>query len=285
MNRHTIVALGIAVGLHLPLGLILLIPWHTLAPEHGTAAQRSPLARIRLEEVPSHVPTVPSEPRESRRPETDLLPVDYRPRLGNAPLLHPVAAPELSPVPGSAGAGQSQESTNGSAQGLARVGPGVRRVVYVLDRSVSMALNGYLDLARREIGDGLRRLPRDAEFQVVLYQRHAVALLGPLPARLHPAESATITRAVRALDAVTAEGPTRHRSGMELALSLRPEVIVLLTDEDDLQPEDERAILRLNRGSALQVVELKRGPLREGAFARLARATGGSHRRIASSGE
>ncbi|MFQ3650294.1 MAG: hypothetical protein SNJ75_08180 [Gemmataceae bacterium] len=220
-------------------------------------------------------PVAPTDPRLPRR-EDELLPVDYRPRLRQAPLCHPAESLALAPAPG---------PSNGfpkmvGVQGLARVALTAKRVVFVLDRSISMALHGYLDVARRELADGLRHLPPESHFQVILYQRFAVPLLGPLPARLHTANPTTIDRAVTALQAVTAEGPTHHLAGLEMALVFQPDAVVWLTDEDDLQPADELAILKRNRGATLHIVELRRGPRSQGAFARLARATGGSHRRF-----
>jgi hypothetical protein len=286
MKRSSFSALGLALVLHAPLLVGFLLAPGLLPPSgKGQAPTSGPACSLRLEAVPSAPVFAPRV--DSPRDEGELLPVHYQPRLRKAPVLQPVPeVPPLSPLPGPGPtAGPSAGGASSGVRGLARVAPRVKRVVFVLDRSVSMALHGYLDSARAEIADALRRLSPETQFQVVLYQRHASVLLGPLPSRLHPAEPATVERAVRALETVTAEGPTVHRAGMELALSLAPEAVVLLTDEDDLTADDERALVRLNRGAALHVIELRRGPLREGAFTRLARATGGSHRRIASSGE
>jgi len=274
MKPSFVIALLVAVVLHLPLGLLLLLAWQILPPGSAETPTRFALATVRLEEVTPAAPLAAAEPWPRR--DEELLPVEYQPRLGPAPRLQPVELPKLAAIPGAA-------HTTGKptgALGLARVSVKAKRVVFVLDRSISMALHDYLHLARRELVDALLQLPPQAHFQVILYQRFAMPLLGPLPARLHPAEPATIDRAIAALQTVQAEGPTHHLSGLEMALALHPDTVILLTDEDDLQPDEERTILQRNRSAALHVIELRRGPLREGAFARLARASGGSHRRL-----
>jgi hypothetical protein len=166
------------------------------------------------------------------------------------------------------------------ATGLFRPITPAKRVVFVLDRSVSMGLQGMLGHARRELADALQHLSADAWFQIIVYHQSARPLVGPLPGSLQRAESTNIERALVALDEVTAQGGTNHLAGMQAALAMQPEVVVLITDEDDLSEQEERAILRANRGARLEVIEMRRGERREGAFSRLARATGGSHRRF-----
>ena len=273
MKPSFVIALLVAVVVHLPLGLLLLLAWQILPAGSAGASAPMALAAIRLEEVPPAAPLAVPVPHHR---DEELLPVEYQPRLGPAPRLRPVELPEWTAVPGIA----PTTGKPSGAHGLARVDAKAKRIVFVLDRSISMALHDYLQLARRELVDALLHLPPQAHFQVILYQRFATPLLGPLPPRLHPADVPTIGRALAALQTVQAEGPTHHLSGLEMALALQPDAIVLLTDEDDLQPDEERTILQRNRSAALHVIELRRGPLREGAFARLARASGGTHRRL-----
>jgi hypothetical protein len=67
-------------------------------------------------------------------------------------------------------------------------------------------------------------------------------------------------------------------------LQLKPDVVFLLSDADDLAPDRVPALLRLNAGRAvLHVIELSRGrgDRPEGPLAQLARDTGGDYQRVA----
>ena len=52
-----------------------------------------------------------------------------------------------------------------------------RSVVYVIDRSVSMGMNGALEQVKRELLASLDRLPRDVRFQIIFYNRSAQPLI------------------------------------------------------------------------------------------------------------
>src|SRR5262245_2358261 len=51
-----------------------------------------------------------------------------------------------------------------------------KSVVYVIDRSATMNLDGRFDRARAQVVTSLKRLPPDARFQVIAYDRRAAAL-------------------------------------------------------------------------------------------------------------
>ncbi|GIW82344.1 MAG: hypothetical protein KatS3mg105_4151 [Gemmatales bacterium] len=123
-----------------------------------------------------------------------------------------------------------------------------RSVVYVLDRSVSMGLNGLLEVVKTELLHSLAELPSDARFQVIFYNRHARKLHFDKDDGLMPATKDNKRRAAEQLRALVAEGSTRHLEAIRQAIALRPEVIYFLTDADSLSPADVDAITQLNQG-------------------------------------
>jgi hypothetical protein len=155
-----------------------------------------------------------------------------------------------------------------------------RRVVYVIDRSMSMGLSDTLKLACREVVASLRNLPAGASFQVFPYNEYNEPLL---PGDLLPAEPATVGQAVRKLGELTASGSTHHARALRRALLLRPDVLFLVTDADDLTPADVQAVTRLNQGrTALHVVELsaRLDAPSDHPLALLAAGNGGTYRRV-----
>jgi hypothetical protein len=168
------------------------------------------------------------------------------------------------------------------------VPPAARRVVYLLDRSLSMGESGALDRARRELAASLGRLPPGARFQVIVYNRRADPLAGGGPDGLRPADAESVREAARWVAALPASGSTDHVPALLRGLALRPDVLYLLTDADDLSAADVRAVTARNLGrAAIHAVELSRrhaerpdGPLR-----RLAEANGGTYRRVPPAGE
>jgi hypothetical protein len=141
-------------------------------------------------------------------------------------------------------------------------------VAFVIDRSASMGLGGRLDRARREVAASLRRLPPAARFQVITYHKVAESVRVDGQYGLLPAAPAAVAAAGAALDGLTAEGGTDHLQALKMALTLRPDVVYFLTDEDDLTWDVVRAVTRLNGGRvcvhALCLVEPPAGetPLR-----------------------
>jgi hypothetical protein len=118
-------------------------------------------------------------------------------------------------------------------------------IVYVIDRSSSMGIDGRFDRAREQVIASLRQLPAEARFQVIAYDRTALTLrVGG--GGLASATPANVETAAAVLSAMAPEGATDHVRALRLALSLRPDVIYFLTDEDDLTAADVAEIRRLN---------------------------------------
>jgi hypothetical protein len=121
-----------------------------------------------------------------------------------------------------------------------------KSVVFVLDRSASMGIDGRLDRARRELAASLRRLPPTARFRVIAYNRTAESVIGS--AGMIPASPAAVEEAITAVNRLAAEGTSEHARALTKALSLQPDVIYFLTDEDDLEMRDVLAVGRINHG-------------------------------------
>ncbi|HEY1378353.1 MAG TPA: hypothetical protein VGF55_16260 [Gemmataceae bacterium] len=123
-------------------------------------------------------------------------------------------------------------------------------VVFVLDRSASMGLDGRLDRARRELAASLHRLPPSARFQVIAYNKAADPVAVPGYGGLLPATPDAVEAVIAAVNRLPAEGGSEHLKALSAALALGPDVIYFLTDEDDLEPRDVRTVTRLNRRRA-----------------------------------
>jgi hypothetical protein len=116
-------------------------------------------------------------------------------------------------------------------------------VVYVLDRSASMGPDGLLLRAANVVRASLAELGPDTRFQIVAYNSGATEL-APQPLA---ATAEAKDRADRWLASLCAEGGSNHRAGFRDAMSARPDQLFLLTDADDLEELDVRAIAALIR--------------------------------------
>jgi hypothetical protein len=156
-----------------------------------------------------------------------------------------------------------------------------QRIVFVIDRSTSMWANGGLEAAKRELLASLERLPADARFQVLFYN----GLIETLPGAERDGylEITELTRrnAVQMIEKVRPSGSTNHLAALRQALALKPDVIFLATDGEDLRLDQVRDLTDLNRGRAvihtLQWDHSKQG---SGLLNVLAEWNRGTHRRI-----
>jgi hypothetical protein len=121
-----------------------------------------------------------------------------------------------------------------------------KSVVFVLDRSASMGLDGRLDRARRELADSLRRLPPSARFQVITYNKVAEPIRIAGTAGLLPATPTMIEYVIAAVNRLPAEGGSEHLKALTEAVKSGPDVVYFLTDEDDLELRDVRTVTRIN---------------------------------------
>jgi hypothetical protein len=284
--RALAVPLALSGGVH---GLLLVALWLWPAPPERPA---SPALDTRVSlELCVLDPVAPAPGRPGERADGGEV-VSIEPVLRPVLMEAPLPAPEGEPWPGAAGpSGEGGPAAAGAPSGLPGGGlfplaASAASVVYVLDRSMSMGPDGALEVACRELLASLRRLPASARFQVIAYNLAAEPL--PINGRvdLVPAEPPVIEQAARALGDLDARGGTNHARALFRGLTLHPAVLYLITDADDLPPEDVQHLTRFNHDrpspTAIHAVELtrRRNPPPDGPLARLAHANGGTYRRV-----
>jgi hypothetical protein len=202
-----------------------------------------PVVTAAHSELPSAMPVQPAEHREPVpiAPTATSQSAPPQPAIVSQPSVvsHPAANAAGSPSP---------PLPAGAATAFFGVPAVGKSVMFVLDRSASMGLDGRLDRARRELAASLRRLPPTARFQVIAYNKAAdpVRLLGC--AGLLPATPNAVEAVIAAVERLPAEGGSEHAKALIAAIDLGPDVIYFLTDEDDLESRDVLAVTRHNRG-------------------------------------
>ncbi len=213
----------------------IVVPVHYEAPPPPApsvvvpAPPPAPVRQVGHQEYAAGSPTVPV-PAVS--PVTDV------PGRSTPGTVVPGSPPSVSPLPAGAAT---------AFFGVPAIG---KSVVFVLDRSASMGLDGRLDRARRELAASLRRLPPSARFEVIAYNKVAEPIRVRGMAGLLPATPDAIEAVIAAVDRLPAEGGSEHGKALKEALQLGPDVIYFLTDEDDLDLRDVQTVTRLNRGRA-----------------------------------
>lgn len=132
-------------------------------------------------------------------------------RPGTDPSVKQASAQAVSPIHGAMKPGQT--------------------VVYVIDCSGSMGEFGKLALARAALLATLRGQPEGVRFQVIAYNNSARVVSGAGTISATPANVAAAETSVLALEST---GRSNHAAAVRLAVQARPDVILLLTDADDL---------------------------------------------------
>jgi len=130
-------------------------------------------------------------------------------------------------------------------------------IVYVIDRSGSMAQNQKLRSAILLVQGSLEQLGPDVKFQIVSYDSQATVTRFGNQLGLVPANASTRQLAGKSLANLVGEGSSRHLEGLLLGLSLRPDVLILLTDAGDMTRADVARVKAANkRGTAIHAVLL-----------------------------
>jgi hypothetical protein len=158
-----------------------------------------------------------------------------------------------------------------------------KRVVYVIDRSLSMGLNGTFQQACKELLQSMVRLPADARFQVILYNRHAEPLHVNGGADFLAAETEFIDQASLLIRRTRPEGGTDHLQAIKAALRLHPDTIYLATDADDLNQETVDFVARCNKSkTVIHTIEVTRwlDSGRSALLRKLAEANGGTYHAV-----
>lgn len=115
-------------------------------------------------------------------------------------------------------------------------------VVYVLDCSGSMGAGGKFDAARAALLATLQQQPPTVRFQIIVYAREAAPLLASDGSALL-ANEANLRLAASKLAALAACGKSNHLPAISAALRFHPEVIVLLTDAEELTAATLKPVL------------------------------------------
>lgn len=249
---------GLSIGLHaLGLGLMLLIVFPFRA-----SSEESEMPRINAQII-GEVDAPPSNTRSSASAAAQAISDPSTPRFQPNPSAAPGSGGGLSGGDGGGGGtgigpyapARSGSDLNmigiGAGSGGAGIGlgpdgggsveffgtggavQGVRHVVYVVDRSGSMALNFQLVCAelRRSIG----ALRRSQKFHVVFFNT-GDPLENP-PQRLVPAIASFKEQFSQFLDTVTTTGGTKPERALKRALALQPDILYLLSDGINFDPE------------------------------------------------
>ncbi len=173
--------------------------------------------------------------------------------------------------------GSGGQPGKGDNPSFFRVPIAARRIVFALDRSLSMGLDGCFTRARAELVCCLDSLSGGTAFQVVLYNR-AADTIPEGGAQLLKVDSEVLRDVKQALAGIRPEGGTDHEKAFELALGFDPEVIFLVTDADDLTPAQLRHITSVNRNRVIiHTIDVSRRLKAAGMLAELASQNGGMH--------
>jgi hypothetical protein len=226
----------------------------------GKPAPPPIVVRVRPEAPPVQpvvVPTPPVSVRQAGHQEiAPARPVETAPVSAVPPVTDVPGSPIPAIPPGTAVPGSPAPVTDvpgsqlpaGAATAFFGVPAIGKSIVFVLDRSASMGLDGRLDRARRELADSLRRLPPSAQFQVIAYNTVAEPIRIRGTVGLLPATPTMVDAVIAAVNRLPAEGGSEHLRALTEAVKSGPDVVYFLTDEDDLELRDVRTVTRINHG-------------------------------------
>jgi von Willebrand factor type A domain len=243
-------AVAASVALHVALAAALVIALKSgrdakpSQPGIDTRADEV-VVRMSLDEpaITTQTPDVPPSPPKAEpvevtgglrpplaSPIAQLLPAEALALIRRTGPVGPIADPNVKPA--------------GTASAAARpihgaMTPG-QTVVYVLDGSGSMGEFGKFAAARAALVATLRRQPEGVRFQVIAYSGAARPLF---PGGCVPATPANVAAAEAKLLALEPAGRSNHAEAVRLAAGLRPDVILLLTDADDLSAAQFKSAL------------------------------------------
>jgi hypothetical protein len=183
-------------------------------------------------------PFAPSPPR-TLPPELIAMIRRPAPQPTGAPFANSPTAtdPNVKPAGGmtASAAGTVTHAMHGALK------PG-QTAVYVLDCSGSMGAAGKFEAARAALIATLRQQPPAVRFQVIVYAGSAVPLLASGKQGL-PATEANVRAAAEKLATLEPRGRSKHAEAVRAALAFRPDVVLILTDADDLAPAALKRLL------------------------------------------
>jgi hypothetical protein len=279
-SRQTIVAVSVSLALHAGLLLAGLLARQTIRTTGRAVEVDCRVAGgpgLFLDLRPGRQGKKAGQPAEDEAP--DLVPV----HIERSPLTASLPGSDSAPVIQRPAEGTARRQPAGGhpgggvAGGPAFYGAPVqgKRIVFVLDRSLSMGLDGAFRQARAELLGCLRALPEGTAVQVVLYNRAAEPLLSW---KLLPIDEGMIARIEAKLNDTCVEGETDHEKALAVALGFEPDAIYLVTDADDLTAAQVQHITRINRNRiALHTIDVSRRLRAASMLEALARNNGGRH--------
>jgi hypothetical protein len=291
--RSSWLPLLVSLALH---GVFALLGWALFSAGFPSAAAPLPVRACVL--VPDSKLTLTLiEPTGPRRPSgAEKSPAEStaaRPVVISIPV-QPDGPGTTVPAVAGIGPGETSEPNSGpSGQGLVGTGNGAatsffnvpvqgRSVVYVIDRSLSMGPTGALDAAKFELLTSLHQLPDGSRFQVIFYNGSAEPLYFDRRGQLLPASPEVKEQLTAYVNSLLAEGKTNHVRAVQRALELEPDLIILVTDADELSPEQVAALTRQNRRrTMIHAIELTTTKQRgDGPLRRLAENNQGTYQAL-----
>lgn len=161
------------------------------------------------------------------------------------------------------------------------------RFVYVFDRSASMGEpdGRPLAVAKEELLASLDALGENQQFHIIFYNERPV-VFAPAAGRGRPIFASDENRqaARRFVAGIAAAGGTRHYEALAAAIKLAPDTIFVLTDatsDDDLAEDELAWLTRAVGATRIMVVQFGGDDRRSPRMARLAAATGGTYKAVA----
>ena len=179
------------------------------------------------------------------------------------------------------------EAAQGSETSIQVFGSGEltgRKFVFVLDRSKSMGSQGLgvIDKAASILAEAVTALEPNHRFQIIAYHHRTTPMTERRLLRATEENKQQVESFIRDLAAF---GSTKHESALIVALAMRPDIVVLLTDGG--LPELNRGQLdniRRSAGNSTQIhcIQFGAGPrqVRGGFMTRIAEENNGSYRYI-----
>src|SRR5262249_35833802 len=105
----------------------------------------------------------------------------------------------------------------------------------------SMGASGKFEAARGALVSTLKLQPTSVRFQVIVYSGTATPLLTGNGTAL-PATEANVRAAIGALATLEPRGTSNHPGAVRAALAFGPDVVLMLTDADDLNAKVLKSI-------------------------------------------
>ncbi len=290
-------ALGLSFVFHFGLGLAL----YLMAPAGATHAGMNTTRVNTRVGAPraTHLSLWEEQQKPLEKPEAK--PVEFsksagnsssnqalRPPVESAPIEMPSTVMPLAPAPkpqkpasdyaaftggatgsSSGGIGRGSPTGHGGSRlsgglGFFKIAEEVRSVVFVIDGSMSMGLEGSFDAARRELLASIDALSETTRFQVIVYNRNAAPLRINGHTDLVLATDANKQAASDLIRKLDPEGDTNHVRALQQAMILQPDAIFFVTDADGLRADQVHALTVFNHGrSTIHAIELNAPRRRE----------------------